>query len=83
MHLNRSASPDLVRRSRAELNAEIEQLLMEVRGLVLVKGVLKRRGVTRVELEAHGAEIERTRRRLADLIGSRDLEPGALLGEAA
>jgi hypothetical protein len=66
--------------TRAQLNAEIEQLLMEVRGLSLVKGLLKKRGVTRAELEAHGAELERARRRLAELISSRGFEPAGALG---
>ena len=82
MQLSRQTT-DRARTTRAQLNAEIEQLLREVRGLVLVKGVLKKRGVTRAELEAHGREIERARRRLADLIGSRGLEPADALGEAA
>jgi hypothetical protein len=68
--------------SRAQLNAEIEQLLREIRGLVLVKGVLKKRGVTRAELVAHGAEIERARGRLAELISRRGFTPETL-GEAA
>ena len=68
---------------RALLNAEIEQTLREVRGLVLVKGVLKKRGVSRAELVAHGMEIERARQRLAELIGSRGFEPVGTLGEAA
>jgi hypothetical protein len=68
---------------RAEVNAEIERALMEVRGLVLVKGVLKRRGMGGAELAAHGAEIERARRRLAALVGSRGVDPAGALGEAA
>ncbi len=69
--------------SRAQLNAEIEQLLREIRGLVLVKGLLKRRGVTHGELVAHGKEIERARRRLAELVGSRGFTPTEALGGAA
>ena len=77
MQLIRTVSPD--RALRAQLNEEIEQLLREVRGLVLVKGVLKKRGVSHAELVAHGAEIERARRRLAELIGSRGTDPGGAL----
>ena len=77
----RSVSPD--RTPRAQLNAEIEQLLREVRGLVLVKGVLKKRGVGHAELVAHGAEIERARRHLAELVGSRATDSAGALGEAA
>ena len=83
MQLRRNARRDRAGTARAQRNAEIEQLLLEVRGLVLVKGLLKRRGVSRAELEAHGQEIERARRRLADLIGSRGLDPRVALGEAA
>jgi hypothetical protein len=83
MQLGRNATRDRARTARAQLNAEIEQLLMEVRGLVLVKGVLKKRSATRAELEVHAQEIERARRRLADLIGTRGLHPGGVLGEAA
>ncbi len=68
--------------TRAQLNAEIEQLLMEVRGLALVKGLLKRRGASRAELEAHAAELERTRGRLAELVSARGVGAAAL-GEAA
>ena len=83
MQLITTVSPNRARPSRAQLNAEIEQLLREVRGLVLVKGVLKKRGVSHAELVAHGAEIERARRRLADLVGPRGLDPASSLGEAA
>jgi hypothetical protein len=83
MQLRGNATRARAGSARAQLNAEIEQLLLEVRGLVLVKGVLKRRGVSRAELEAHGREIERARRRLSDLIGSRGLDPRGVLGEAA
>ena len=82
MQLIRTISPERGT-SRAQLNAEIEELLREIRGLVLVKGLLKKRGVTRADLAAHGVAIERARQRLADLIGSRGLGPAETLGEAA
>ena len=82
MQFLRTVRPDRAP-SRAQLNAEIEELLREVRGLVLVKGVLKKRGVSHAALIAHGREIERARRRLAELVGSRGLDPTAVLGEAA
>jgi hypothetical protein len=69
--------------ARARVNTEIEQLLREVRGLVLVKGVLKKRGVSHDELVAHGAEIERARQRLAELVGARGYSAVDTLGEAA
>ena len=83
MQLRRTINPSRARLdARAQLNAEIEQVLREVRGLVLVKGVLNKRGVSRAELIAHSAEIERTRGRLAELISSRGPQPAAL-GKAA
>ena len=81
MQLIGTVSPD--RTLRAELDQEIEQLLREVRSLVLVRGVLKKRGVSHAELVAHAAEIERARRRLAELISSRGLGSASTLGEAA
>jgi hypothetical protein len=68
---------------RAQLNAEIEQLLIEVRGLALVKGLLKKRGVSRAELEAHGVELQRARARLAELVSARSFGTADALGEAA
>jgi hypothetical protein len=83
MQLRRSNRPVGTPRTRAQLNAEIEQVLREVRGLVLVKGVLKKRGAGRAALEAHAREIEAARRRLADLVGARGLDAAGALGEAA
>ncbi|MFY9578850.1 MAG: hypothetical protein WAQ33_05950 [Gaiellaceae bacterium] len=50
------------------VSREIDDLLLQVRGLVLVRPILGKRGATDHELDAHANELERLRRRLADLI---------------
>ncbi len=61
-----------------------EDLLLRLRGLVLVRDLLSERGATRAELDAHTHEIERVRERLADLIRSRAVETHSnRFGEAA
>jgi hypothetical protein len=56
------------------LSGEIDDLLLQLRGLVLVRGLLAERGATQAELDAHMDELRRIRRRLADAIS----EPGAV-----
>jgi hypothetical protein len=46
----------------------IDDLLLQARGLVLVREVLTRRGATPAELEAHTRELERVRHELVDAI---------------
>lgn len=51
---------------------EIDDLVLRMRGLVLVRSILAQRGASRDELDAHTKHLERVRQRLADLIrGSR------------
>jgi hypothetical protein len=50
------------------VSREIDELLLHVRGLVLVRAVLASRGATKDELDAHEHELERLRRKLAALI---------------
>jgi hypothetical protein len=47
------------------LSHELDDLLLQARGLVLVRRVLEERGASDAELEAHSSELERVRRRLA------------------
>jgi hypothetical protein len=47
---------------------DIDRLLVRLRGLVLVRNILEQRGASKPEIEAHSAEIERVRWRLADLV---------------
>ena len=50
------------------LSPELDDLLLDVRGLVLVRQLLAERGATRAELDAYADELERRRRRLAAMI---------------
>jgi hypothetical protein len=47
------------------LGREIDDLLLQVRGLVLVRDLLARRGASQAELDEHTRELERQRERLA------------------
>jgi hypothetical protein len=47
--------------------SEIDDLLLRITGLVLVRAILEQRGASAPELEAHTAELERLRQRLAEL----------------
>ena len=49
---------------------EINDVLTQLKGLVLVQPILEARGVSREELERHRDEIDRVRARLADLVRS-------------
>lgn len=53
----------------AILDHSIDDLLLQARGLVLVREILAGRGATPDELDAHTRELERVRRRLAQAIG--------------
>lgn len=50
------------------LDRRIDELLLQARGLVLVREVLARRGATRAELDAHTRELERVRHELVEAI---------------
>ena len=47
---------------------DVDQLLVRLRGLVLVRDLLRRRGATNAEIEEHSAEIERVKWRLAGAV---------------
>jgi hypothetical protein len=49
----------------AGLDREIDDLLLHVRGLVLVRGLLAGRGASSAELDAHDREADRLREELA------------------
>jgi hypothetical protein len=55
------------------VSREVDDLLLQARGLALVGPILAERGASQDELDAHTQELERVRHRLADLV----------LGEAA
>ena len=46
---------------------EIDDLLLHIRGLVLVREILRQRGATAAELDAHTAELQRLELRLAEI----------------
>jgi hypothetical protein len=51
------------------LGREIDDLLLRLRGLVLVRDLLAQRGATAAEIDEHAREADRVRARLAALIG--------------
>jgi hypothetical protein len=52
------------------LAPEVDDLLLHVRGLALVRDLLVERGASHAEIEAHTDELERLRRELADMISA-------------
>jgi hypothetical protein len=46
---------------------ELDELVLHLKGLVLVRDLRERDGAARPELDMYGHEIERVRERLADL----------------
>ena len=52
--------------SSALLGREIDDLLLEVRGLALVRDLLAERGASSAEIAAHTRALERARARLAE-----------------
>ena len=57
-------------RTRPCSGSEIDDLLLQLRGLVLVASCSPRAARRADELDAHGREAERVRHRLAELIGA-------------
>ena len=49
---------------------EINDVLTQLKGLVLVRPILEARGVSNEELERHTGEIDRVRAQLAELVRS-------------
>ncbi len=52
------------------LDPQIDDLLLEARGLALVRDLLAERGATAAELEAHTRALERARAELAGRIAT-------------
>ncbi len=65
------------------LGREVDDLLLQLRGLVLVRGLLAERGATAEEIGAHAREADRVRARLAELIGGPHMHVGGLADGAA
>jgi hypothetical protein len=53
---------------------EIDDLLLQARGIVLVRGILAERGATPTEIDAHTDELTRVRAQLAATIAGPDGE---------
>jgi len=51
------------------LGTEIDDLLLQARGLQLVRDMLVARGASEAAVDAHSEELERVRRQLTELIG--------------
>ena len=56
---------------------EVDDLLLRLKGLVLVRALLEERGASEAELREHGDEIERLRTRLAELVQARPYDAAA------
>jgi hypothetical protein len=54
------------------LDGTIDDMLLRLRGLLLVGGLLEQRGASADEVEAHVREADRLRVKLARLIGGDD-----------
>ena len=50
------------------LNREIDDLLLHMRGLAVVRDILSSRGASSAEISAHTRELESVRARLTELI---------------
>jgi hypothetical protein len=57
--------------TQALLDREIDDLLLDARGLALVRDLLEERGASSGEIESHVRALDRVRARLVELIASR------------
>jgi hypothetical protein len=65
-------TPGLHGQQNALLDGTIDDMLLRLRGLVLVGDLLEQRGASAEEVEAHVREADRLRAKLARLIGGDD-----------
>ncbi len=56
---------------------EVADAVLQLKGLVHVRAILEERGASKAELDAHTAEIERVRERLAALAREGEGMPAA------
>jgi len=54
--------------TKALLDRQIDDLLLDIRGLALVRDLLVKRGATVEEITSHSRALARSRARLAELI---------------
>jgi hypothetical protein len=66
MHLPSHSDRDVL------LGREIDDLLLRLRGLVLVRDLLAQRGATATEIDEHAREADRVRIQLACLIAGNE-----------
>jgi hypothetical protein len=52
----------------SQLSPEVDDLLLQIRGLLLVRDVLAQRGASSAAIRAHSEAAERLRGQLAELI---------------
>jgi hypothetical protein len=57
--------------TRALLDREIDDLLLDARGLALVRDLLEERGATTGEIASHVRALNRVRARLVELLSAR------------
>jgi CheY-like chemotaxis protein len=57
--------------TEALLDREIDDLLLDARGLALVRDLLEERGASTAEIASHARALNRVRTRLVDLISAR------------
>ncbi len=55
----------------------VNDLVLQLKGLVLVRDLLEIRGATRAEIDEHTVEIERVRQQLARLVAGGGYEAAA------
>ena len=67
--------PDQLAERSFPLGHEMDDLLLRLRGLVLVRDLLAARGSSAEELDAHAREAERVRVELAELIAGPGTPP--------
>jgi len=54
--------------TRALLDRQIDDLLLDIRGFAIVRELLVKRGATQEEIDSHSRALARARARLAELI---------------
>ena len=64
----------------ALLDREIDDLLLHMRGLAVVRDILSERGASSAEIAAHSRELESVRTRLAGLIRGTEGESRVAFG---
>jgi hypothetical protein len=52
----------------ASANRELDNLILQIKGLLFVRALLEEKGASEAELAEYQAELERQRRRLAALV---------------